>query len=221
MPCFDIEGISSKENEFGMLKACLWQGKEFPCSELFSAFPTNLGMCCSFNMKKANEMFQASQYQEILDNMQSLDKNQSFVKDVDEQNEKVEESWNKKPISQTGRKKGLQVVLDAHSDYLSGGTVPEDFDGFSAIIDSNDQFPTVDRKTVLIRPGHNNMVSMKATIISSDPDISQFDPDLRHCLFSDDMKMNIHKKYSQANCLLECIMNFAMREVRFSKMNGF
>ena len=115
-----------------MLKACLWQGKEFPCSELFSAFPTNQGMCCSFNMKKANEMFQASQYQEILDNMQSLDKNQSFVKDVDEQNEKVEESWNKKPISQTGRKKGLQVVLDAHSDYLSGGTVPKDFDGFHA-----------------------------------------------------------------------------------------
>ena len=198
-----------------MLKACLWQGKEFPCSELFSAFPTNQGMCCSFNMKKANEMFQASRYQEILDNMQALDKNLSLVKD--ELNEKVG-SWNEKPISQTGRKKGLQVVLDAHSDYLSGGTVPEDFDGFSAIIDSSNQFPMVNRKTVLIRPGHNNMVSMKATIISSDPEISQFDPDLRHCLFPDEMEMNIHKRYSQANCLLECTMNYAMKEVRFSKM---
>ena len=213
MPCFDIEGISSKKNEFGMLKACLWQGKEFPCSELFRAFPTDQGMCCSFNMKKADEMFQKSKYNQILDAMQSRDKNGSFVKD------KVKEkvgSWKGNPMAQAGRKKGLQVVLDAHSDYLSGGTVPEDFDGFSAVIDSNSQFPAVNRKTVLLRPGHNNIVAMKATKVTSNEAIRKFSPSKRHCLFPDDMKMNIHKNYSQANCLLECTMDYAMKEVTSS-----
>ena len=64
-----------------MLKACIWQGEEFPCSELFRAFPTNQGMCCSFNMKDSDEMFQKSKYNQILDAMQSRDKNGSFVKD--------------------------------------------------------------------------------------------------------------------------------------------
>ena len=210
MPCFDIMDISTKENEIGLLKACIWHGKEFPCSELFSAVPTNQGMCCSFNMKSTNEMFQESRYQEILDSMQSRDKNQSFVK------EKLKEkvgSWNGVPISQAGRKKGLQVILDAHSDYLSGSTVPEDFDGFFAVIDSNNQFPTVNRKTVLLRPGHNNIVSMKATMVTSEEAIRKFDPIKRHCLFPDEMKMKIHKMYSQANCLLECSMDYAMKKV--------
>ena len=75
LPCFDINGISTKADQFGMLKSCIWQGEEFPCSELFRAFPTNQGMCCSFNIKNANEMFQKSQYNQILDAMQSRDKN--------------------------------------------------------------------------------------------------------------------------------------------------
>ena len=100
-----------------MLKACIWQGEEFPCSELFRAFPTNQGMCCSFNMKNADEMFQKSKYNQILDAMQSRDKNETFVKDGVKG--KVG-SWNGNPMAQAGKEKGLQVVLDAHSDYLSG-----------------------------------------------------------------------------------------------------
>ena len=58
---------------------------------------------------------------------------------------------------------GLKVILDAHSNLLAAGTVPEDFDGFYAIIDAKDQYPMTTRKSVLIRPGHNNFVSMSAT----------------------------------------------------------
>ena len=209
LPCFDTNGIS-KADQFGMLKACIWQGKEFPCSELFRAFPTDQGMCCSFNMKNADEMFQKSKYNQILDMMQSRDKNGSLVKD---KFKGKAVTWKANPMAQAGRKKGLQVVLDAHSDKLTGGTVPEDFDGFSAVIDSNSQFPTVNRKTVLLRPGHNNIVAMEATKVTSNEAIRQFRPLKRNCLFPDEMKMNIHKNYSQANCMLECTMNYAIKKV--------
>ena len=52
--------------------------------------------------------------------------------------------------------------------------MPEDFDGFYAIIDANNQFPTVTRNTVLIRPGHNNLVSMGATKVSADSQIKGY-----------------------------------------------
>ena len=110
---------------------------------------------------------------------------------------------------------GYFQVLDAHSDYLSGGTVPEDFDGFYAIIDANNQFPTVTRNTVLIRPGHNNLVSMGATKVSADSKIKGVDRAKRYCLFEDEMVMTFHKKYSQANCLMECGIEYAAIAVSF------
>ena len=105
------------------------------------------------------------------------------------------------------------MILDAHSDYLSGGTVSEDFDGFYAIIDSNKQFPAVTRKTVLIRPGHENIVSIGATKVSATRHIKKLDKEKRLCLFGDEIEMNVHKEYTQANCLLECAMEYSILKV--------
>ena len=127
--------------------------------------------------------------------------------------------WNEKDlVPQAGRKKGLRLILDAHSDHLSGGTVTEDFDGFYAIIDSNKQFPTVTRKTVLIRPGHENIVSMGATKVSATRHIKKLDKDKRVCLFGDEFEMNVHQEYTQANCLLECAMEYSISIVSFKLM---
>ena len=108
--------------------------------------------------------------------------------------------------------KGLQVILDAHSNLLAGGTVPEDFDGFYAIIDSKDQYPMTTRKSVLLRPGHNNFVSMSATKINSN-DISDIHPSKRNCFFPKDRNMTVHRNYTQANCILECQLTYGLSKV--------
>jgi len=52
LPCYDINGITSlKDGEKSMLKFCFWKGQKIPCAAIFSTFPTDQGMCCSFNMK--------------------------------------------------------------------------------------------------------------------------------------------------------------------------
>ena len=196
-----------------MLKQCIWRGQALPCSEIFKTFPTDQGMCCTFNMKKAEEMFQANQYQRLISMMQDQDKNLSFDHqkiNVDNQHWKFTEN----PTPQAGRNKGLKLVLDAHSDFVSGGTVDGDFDGFFAIIDSREEFPTVTRKSVLIRPGHDNIVSIGATKVTAEDKIKTWDPIKRSCLFQDEMSMNVHANYSQSNCLLECAMDYAVSAVR-------
>ena len=62
-----------------MLKSCMYRGMELPCSELFTTFPTDQGMCCTFNVRKADEMFKTSEYQKMVDFMQTRDKNMSFI----------------------------------------------------------------------------------------------------------------------------------------------
>ena len=200
IPCFDT--VHTKN---GMIKSCKWQGQILPCPELFQSFPTDSGMCCSFNMKKANEMFKANQYQKLVDSMQARDKKQSL--------NDGKEKWNRNPVPQEGRDKGLELVLDAHRDTISGGTLMEDFDGFFAIIDSNEQFPMIKRKSVLIRPGHNNFIAMKATKVTANHNIRNIPTEKRNCLFYDEMKMNVNQNYSQANCIFESKLENAVAEV--------
>ena len=200
-PCYD-----TTHNKNGIIKSCKWQGQTVACSELFKAFPTDVGMCCSFNMKKAEEMFKASQYQKMVYLMQTTDKNKSFKKSTDG-------DWANNPIPQEGRDKGLELILDAHRDIVSGGTVMEDFEGFFAIIDSNEQFPMVKRKSVLIRPGHNNFVAIKATKVTANENIRGIHTDKRNCLFQDEMRMNVHQNYSQSSCMFESKMEYTITKV--------
>ena len=214
LPCFDVENVTSEfRDQYGMLKGCFWKGIEVPCSKVFDTFPTDQGMCCTFNINKAEEMFTKGKYTDMVHFMQQRDRNSSY-----DRNSSLswQEGPGQEPISEAGRAKGLQVILDAHSNLLAGGTVPEDFDGFYAIIDSTDQYPMTTRKSVLLRPGHNNFVSMSATKITSNDveGIKGVKPQLRNCYFSDEKKMNVHKNYTQANCMLECQLTYAASKVK-------
>ena len=44
------------------MKECKWKGRELPCSAIFVKFPTDQGLCCSFNLKAANELFHAGTF---------------------------------------------------------------------------------------------------------------------------------------------------------------
>ena len=103
LPCFDVEGVTSTKNHqygnivhslvshdvwdlqlsyqiySGMIKRCKWKGQMISCSSIFSMYPTDRGMCCTFNKQKADEMFENSRYTEQLHRLSSQDKNKSFT----------------------------------------------------------------------------------------------------------------------------------------------
>ena len=114
---------------------------------------------------------------------------------------------------EAGRNKGLQLVLDAHAEKVSGGTIHSDFDGFYATVGPKDQYPLTMRKSILIRPGHNNFVSLEATQIASNENLKKIEVDQRNCMFPDEMGLYYHKNYSKSNCDLEVSMIHAMSQV--------
>ena len=57
LPCTDVMGITSEiKNEMAFIKRCYWKGQKLSCNSIFRKQPTEQGMCCSFNMKKAEAM---------------------------------------------------------------------------------------------------------------------------------------------------------------------
>ena len=61
-----------------MIKRCIWKGERLSCSAIFSMYPTNRGMCCTFNKQRADELFRANRYQEQITRMTKQDKDHSF-----------------------------------------------------------------------------------------------------------------------------------------------
>ena len=211
LPCFDVMNVTSAYlHEHGMLKSCVWKGVPMPCSQIFKTSPTDKGMCCTFNLEAAETMFKEGRFSRNINRMQKRDRNMTFDKNLI----KMPDFWvkSKEPKPQAGRSKGLTLILDAHSDAVASSSINDDVDGFYAIVDSKDQFPMTFRKSTLIRPGHSNIVALKATQVTADPDVrSAATPEKRFCLFGDEMELDLHKSYSQANCFLECSMKLAMR----------
>ena len=194
-----------------MLKGCIWKGVDMPCSKVFEMVPTDQGMCCAFNLDKAEKMFKNGNFREMVQKMQQRDMNLSFDRVPSSLNENIDLT------PEAGLSKGLQVILDAHSNLLAGGSVPEDFDGFYAIIESKDQYPMTSRKSILLRPGHDNYVSLTATKITSEG-IIDIEPKKRNCLSpEDEPEMKVHRIYTQANCMLECHHGYALSLVTFYK----
>ena len=71
LPCFDVNQITStKMDEMSIIKKCSWKGKEISCPSIFEMQPTDRGMCCSFNMEKAENIFQKSKYSELISQAQ-------------------------------------------------------------------------------------------------------------------------------------------------------
>ena len=101
----------------------------------------NRGMCCTFNLDAAEEMFREMSFRESVSKLQKRDKSMSF--DFDEITPSIE-NITKDPEQlrpQAGRSKGLSLIIDAHSDLVAQASVTDDVDGFFAVVDGKGQYP--------------------------------------------------------------------------------
>jgi len=109
LPCFDIRNITAYSNgASALLRYCEWKGIPISCSAIFTTFPTDQGMCCSFNMKAADEIYVKSAYRDMLQSMQTSDKKASFLPST----VPTYYAENEEPKTIPGRKKGLVLNFD-------------------------------------------------------------------------------------------------------------
>ena len=204
LPCVDVKDFtSSTKDQMSVIKRCFWQGMEVNCSSIFQKRPTERGICCSFNAKETNELFRNTTYRKMVSLMQKQDELYSID----------DSSIRPKIKSQAGQQKGLQLVLDAHSDKVSFGTIPDNFRGFVSIVDGAADYPLTQRKGFLIRPGRENNVAISAYQVISDNNVRNVDPSKRSCYFEDENPLNMYQNYTYTNCILECAIGFVRKKM--------
>ena len=74
MPCNDIKGLTSQaKDELSFIKKCYWKGEPISCNAIFQKRPTDRGLCCAFNMEKAENIFKESNYKQAISMRQKDD----------------------------------------------------------------------------------------------------------------------------------------------------
>ena len=208
LPCFDVKNITSEaKDEMSLIKRCYWKGKKISCSSIFLTRPTDRGMCCTFNMEKAETVFKKSRYASALSSMQQQDIENGFE-------DGTLPDWYqeyKEPKTQPGQNKGLRLIIDAHTDRVSPSTVSDNFRGFSTVIDGGDKYPLTSKNSFLIRPGRENYIALSALSVKAEDDIQKVVPKKRNCFFPNEHELDMHNNYSRSNCVLECSIKYARR----------
>ena len=219
LPCYDLKGTTaSRDGDASLLKKCLWKGVAISCAAIFQKFPTDRGLCCTFNRAAAEDVFVASQYTKIMDELQTADSKISFQSSSLPQ-------WfvdSGEPNTRTGIDSGLTLYLDAHTDRIEAMSITSDIQGFNALIAPRTDFPLTFQKGFEVRPGHKNLIALSATKIDSDDGIRHIDPVSRNCRFPEESEqLKLHKNYSQASCFLECSLSYAQQKIKESRNTSY
>ena len=213
LPCVAIDGISSGGYGYmdtSVLKYCEWKGIPIDCASIFKPFPTDEGICCSFNIKSADEIFRAGIYSETMKKLQKDDNaSHGQLSSVPEWYAK-----NKEPKTLPGKNKGLFLLLDAHSDWFAPTSQGKSFNSFTGVIGSNNSFPFMGQQSFEILTGHYTTISLGASRIDADDDLRSLDKSDRKCRFEDESSdLIIYQNYSYTNCMFECKILLANKEL--------
>ena len=156
-------------------------------------------------MKNAENVLKSSKYSEAISMRQKEEKYLGFGT----QEPPRDYTSNNEPKPEAGSSKGLTLIVDGHSDKLSPSSVIDNFKGFITIIDDNEKYPMTSASSLIGRPGFETNMEVNAMRVLAHNEIRKYEPKKRHCYFSDEFTLIMHKSYSQSNCLFECKVNFA------------
>ena len=151
------------------------------CSNLFRRVPTDTGMCCALNNVDA---LKDSEYKELVDKQQG---------------KKMTQTVN----STVGRRNGLRLTLDLHTNMVSFGTLGQEYDALNVFIGQPEEFPMMLEKSLQLQPGREHFIDLSAKVVSTN-DVKDIDPEARECYFNDEGDLDFYEKYTYSNCRLEC-----------------
>ncbi len=216
LPCFDVRGVTADaDGDRAVLKYCEWKGSPISCSAIFTTFPTDRGMCCSFNILAAEQIFRSDTYSRTVSELQDQDRNLSFT----DANPPRRYAAANEPTTLPGRNKGLYLILDAHNDLYSGSSLTTDFQGFVALVSPKESFPFMNLEGVNVRPGHDNVIALAGTRVDADESLKSLSPEERNCRFPEESEnLLIYDNYTFSNCIFECALLFAARQTQ-EKLN--
>ncbi|KAL7022253.1 hypothetical protein ACKWTF_012186 [Chironomus riparius] len=184
-----------------------WRHDEYHSSKLFTEIVTHEGFCYTFNMMNFYDLFETDVAFESLENLKDKTKHPNTAWDLQEGYKNSDPFTYPFRISGSGENGGLKFqIWRKISEVKAIKTLVK---GFKLVIHLPCELPIFDQQyfrfpleksaTLIIRP------SMTVT-----EGLDAYSTDTRQCYIEGEKKLVYFKKYTRANCLLECLVKYTI-----------
>ncbi|KAL4709034.1 hypothetical protein ACJJTC_005895 [Scirpophaga incertulas] len=208
-----VENIKSvSPNITEVFLGCKW--KDIPkdsCQNLFSPILTEEGLCYTFNMLSAEELYR----------VENLHKDYEYLAKSDARPENLTTFWNlengyptEAPIetyphrgSGHGAKAGVTFLMKSKEidlDYLCRGPVQ----GFKILLHNPAELPRLSQQYFRSPLAQEVVVAVKPKMMTTSDGLKPYPPERRQCYFPSERYLKYFKIYTQSNCEMECLTNF-------------
>lgn len=162
-----------------MIEKCYWLGTEVRCDAFFAKVTTFLGACCAFNyvgLKNRNSTASRRATSTILQQV--------------------------KLVTTSGPFSALSVVLNPLADDYVYTSV--NMRGFRVIVHDSYDYPELNSPNVFIQEGFVSYLGVMPESTYSKSEIYNKDILIRQCYADTEIKLNVMRRYSFINCMVEC-----------------
>lgn len=114
----------------------------------------------------------------------------------------------------TGTAAGLEIVLkipEIDVDYVCRGRLQS----FKVTLHTPGDIPNMSKNYFRVPLRKEVVVSVKPNMFTTSKGLANDSPEMRQCFYENEGNLQFFKVYTQANCELECLTNFTLREDYF------
>lgn len=159
-----------------MIEKCFWLGTEVRCDAFFEQVTTFLGACCAFNYVG-------------LKNRSNQRATSSILQAV-------------KLVTTSGPYSALSVVLNPMSDDYFYSSYK--MKGFRVIVHDSYDFPELNSPNTFIQENYVSYLGVMPESTYSKSEIYSKEIMIRQCYDENEIDLNVMKRYSFINCMVEC-----------------
>ncbi|XP_072397277.1 pickpocket protein 28-like [Diabrotica undecimpunctata] len=187
---------------------CYYLGVVENCSEIFTPIITEEGICYSFNILDKHDIFN--------------DNNEVVFEDFHNSplshNWNVESGYTKREVTmyprralRVGLKNALYIVLKTKKSDVEYECALDE-SGYRVNIDLPLNIPEIGENFISVPLNQRVIAQITPHIIKTSDGVKNFAVSKRECYFESERSLKFFRRYSQANCLLECKTNYTLRE---------
>ncbi|BES87540.1 Amiloride-sensitive sodium channel [Nesidiocoris tenuis] len=175
------------------------------CSEYFSRIFTDEGVCYSFNMLAAPELFRGYGNPMFLDH--GLASSWSLEAGYD-RDAPLQTTYPRRVIS-AGASTSFNLVVKYRvrdTDFHCRGPVQ----GFKILLHNPGEFPLVTERHLRIPLSQEIIAMVQPKVMTTSDGLRPYSPQIRQCFFPSERYLAHFRIYTQRNCEVECLTNFTL-----------
>ncbi|XP_065087707.1 pickpocket protein 28-like [Ochlerotatus camptorhynchus] len=196
---------------------CAWRNKLEICNHLFTETLVDDGFCYTFNELLPNETYRLSEISEDFTSFATSAIPSRWTLDGGYDKQAGLNAFPHRALA-SGIKSGLifiPVMRKIDQEFLCRGP----YTGYKFAVHTPGEIPLTGDKFYRLNTLNALILMVTPRVVNTGNHLISLSPSRRRCFFNDERQLRFFKRYTESNCLMECISNYTLYKCQCVKFS--